>query len=42
MPAENWAFAEFSSFPISKTFTSDIDLIGPELATIRRLADHDA
>jgi hypothetical protein len=42
MPAENWAFAEFSSFPHQQNFTSDTDLIGPDVATIRTMADHDA
>jgi len=38
MPAENWAFAEFSSSPHQQNFTSGIDLIGPDVAKIRTLA----
>jgi len=42
MLAENWAFAEFSSSPHQQNFTSGIDLIGPDVATIRKMANHDA
>ena len=38
MLAENWAFAEFSSSPHQRNFTSGIDLIGPDVAKIRTLA----
>ena len=38
MPAENWAFADFSSFPHQQNFISGIDLIGPDVAKIRTLA----
>ncbi len=38
MLAENWAFAEFSSSPHQQNFTSGIDLIGPDVATISTLA----
>ena len=37
MPAENWAFAEFSSSLIKQNFTSGLDLIGPDVAKIRTL-----
>jgi len=42
MPAENWAFAQFSSSRHQQNFTSDIDLIGPDVATIQKMANHDA
>jgi len=35
MLAENWAFAEFSSFTHQQSFMSGIDLIGPDVAKIR-------
>jgi anti-anti-sigma regulatory factor len=35
MLAENWAFADFSSFPHQQDFTSGIDLTGPDVAKIR-------
>ena len=38
MLAENWAFAEFSSFSHQQNFISGIDLIGPDVARIRTLA----
>jgi hypothetical protein len=42
MLAENWAFAEFSSSRHQQNFTSGIDLIGLDVATIRTMANHDA
>jgi hypothetical protein len=38
MLAENWAFADSSSFPHQQNFTYGMDLIGPDVAKIRTLA----
>jgi hypothetical protein len=41
MPAENWAFSDFSSSRKRQDFTSVSNLIGRGVAAIRTAADDD-